>query len=190
MTHPLVTQLRFARSEFARCLEGVSDEDARQRLLPMNCISWMVGHLAAQEQYYFVFFPEGKVPNPELNQSFGYGHPATTPSLADMWQVWHEITAAADLFLDTLTAEQLTIYPEQTTEYFEESLFVKASEDVIKEILAKGSFKSGESYGTRLLRTTYHYFFHTGEAHAVRQQLGHADLPYFVGGMPDDLFLE
>ncbi len=25
MTHPLVTQLRFARSEFVRCLEGVSD---------------------------------------------------------------------------------------------------------------------------------------------------------------------
>ena len=45
MTHPLVTQLRFARSEFVRCLEGVSDEDARSRIMPMNCISWMVGHL-------------------------------------------------------------------------------------------------------------------------------------------------
>ena len=49
MTHPLVTQLRFARSEFVRCLEGVSDEDARHRIMPMNCISWMVGHLAAQD---------------------------------------------------------------------------------------------------------------------------------------------
>ena len=28
MAHPLVDQLRFARSEFRRCLEGVSDEDA------------------------------------------------------------------------------------------------------------------------------------------------------------------
>ena len=54
MTHPMVTQLRFARSEFVRCLEGISDEDSRNRLLPMNCISWMVGHLAAQEQEYFV----------------------------------------------------------------------------------------------------------------------------------------
>jgi hypothetical protein len=26
-------------------LEGVSDEDARHRIMPMNCISWMVGHL-------------------------------------------------------------------------------------------------------------------------------------------------
>ena len=46
MTHPLITQLRFARSEFVRCLEGVSQEDAVKRLLPMNCISWIVGHLA------------------------------------------------------------------------------------------------------------------------------------------------
>ena len=28
MTHPLVTQLHFARSEFMRCLEGISDKDA------------------------------------------------------------------------------------------------------------------------------------------------------------------
>jgi len=43
MPHSLVTQLRFARSEFVRCLEGISDEDARHRIMPMNCISWMVG---------------------------------------------------------------------------------------------------------------------------------------------------
>lgn len=42
MTHPLVTQLRFARSEFVRCLDGVSEEDGVKRLLPMNCLSWIV----------------------------------------------------------------------------------------------------------------------------------------------------
>jgi hypothetical protein len=46
MIQPLVTQLRFARSEFVRCLDGVSDEDAIKRLLPMNCISWIIGRLA------------------------------------------------------------------------------------------------------------------------------------------------
>jgi hypothetical protein len=30
--HPLVTQLRFARSELVRCLEGLSEADARRRL--------------------------------------------------------------------------------------------------------------------------------------------------------------
>jgi hypothetical protein len=50
-THPLVTQLRFARSEFRRCLDGVSPEDAARRLGPLNCISWIVGHLANQEHF-------------------------------------------------------------------------------------------------------------------------------------------
>ena len=184
MPHPLVTQLRFARSEFVRCLEGVSDEDARHRIMPMNCISWMVGHLAAQEQNYFVFFPQGKVPHPQLNKLVGFGQPASTPPLVDMWQVWHDITAEADTFLDTLTAEQLLTHLEQDIKAFEDSQFGIAS----KQILAQSSVRSGESVGTRMLRTTYHYFFHMGEAHAIRQQLGHPDLPYFVGGMPDDLF--
>ena len=37
--------------------------------------------------------------------------------------------------------------------------------------------------GTLLLRNTYHYWFHSGEASAVRQMLGHANLPDFVGDM-------
>ncbi len=190
MTHPLVIQLRFARSEFARCLEGVSGEDALHRIMPMNCISWMVGHLAAQEQYYFIYFPKGKVPHPQLNELVGFGHPATTPPLDEMWKVWHDIIEVADLFLDSLTTEQLEIYPEQETKGFEDSLFGSASKEFLAKVLAKGSVKSIESHGTKILRTTYHYFFHTGEAHAIRQQLGHPDLPYFVGGMPDDLFIE
>jgi hypothetical protein len=46
MTHPLVTQLRFTRSELQRALDSVPDADARRRLEQMNCISWMIGHLA------------------------------------------------------------------------------------------------------------------------------------------------
>ncbi len=177
--HPLVTQLRFARSEFARCLDGLSDKDARHRIMPMNCISWMVGHLAAQEQYYFVFFPQGEVPHPQLNKLVGFGHPASTPPLAEMWQIWHDITRAADAFLDALTTEQLLMHLEQEIDGFEGSLFGTAS----KKVLAQSSVRSSESVGTRMLRTIYHYFFHTGEAHAIRQQLGHPDLPYFVGDM-------
>jgi len=188
MPHPLVTQLRFARSEFVRCLEGISDEDARRRIMPMNCISWMVGHMAAQEQYYFVFFPQGKVPHPKLNKLVGFGRPATTPPLADMWQVWNDITAATEPFLDSLTIEDMRTHLEQDPEALENSLFGTASEEALKRILAQKSLRDKENLGTRILRTTYHYFFHTGEAHAIRQQLGHPDLPYFVGDMPDDLF--
>ena len=51
--HPLVTQLRFTRSEFLRGLEGITGEEARRRFEPMNCISWIIGHLANQEHAYW-----------------------------------------------------------------------------------------------------------------------------------------
>ena len=54
MTHLLVEQLRFARSEFVRALAGIGEAEARRRLEPMNCLSWMVGHLADQEQRYWL----------------------------------------------------------------------------------------------------------------------------------------
>jgi len=38
-----------------------------------------------------------------------------------------------------------------------------------------------ESLGTRIRRTTYHYWYHTGESQAIRQMLGHTGLPQFVG---------
>jgi hypothetical protein len=40
-----------------------------------------------------------------------------------------------------------------------------------------------ESVGTSLMRNICHYWFHTGEAHAIRQMLGHGELPQFVGDM-------
>ncbi|KAA3664404.1 MAG: DinB family protein [Chloroflexi bacterium] len=156
---PLVVQLRFARSEFVRCLDGVSEEDGQKRVLPMNSISWMVGHVTNQEHWYWVRFPQGKNVAPGLSELVGFGLPATTPPLADMWETWHAVTAVADNFLNTL-----------------------ASADLQTHITYKGKQRP-ESIGTMLLRNIYHYWFHTGEAHAVRQQLGHTDLPQFVGGM-------
>jgi len=40
MVHPRVEQLRFTRSELVRALAGVSDADARRRVLPMNSIEF------------------------------------------------------------------------------------------------------------------------------------------------------
>ena len=84
MVHPLVDQLRFARSEWVRALEGVSDEDARRRLIPMNSISWIVGHLAWQENRYWLQLAQGQDVAPHLNALVGYGKPATTPPLDEM----------------------------------------------------------------------------------------------------------
>ena len=46
MSYPLVLQLRFTRSEFLRGIKGVTEKEAIRRFLPINCISWNVGHLA------------------------------------------------------------------------------------------------------------------------------------------------
>jgi hypothetical protein len=70
--HPLVTQLSFTRSEFLRCLKDVSPEDAVRRVLPLNCISWIIGHLANQEQSYWVLMAQKKLTIPDLNDGVGF----------------------------------------------------------------------------------------------------------------------
>jgi uncharacterized damage-inducible protein DinB len=157
--HPLVTQLRFARSEFVRCLQGLSPEDGIRRILPMNSISWIVGHMANQEQRYWVIWPQGQTLVPELHELVGTGKPASTPPLAEMWAAWKTITQAADMYLDTLTVERLQVH------------LINRDKPVPEDV------------GTLLQRNMYHYWFHTGEAHAIRQVLGHTDLPQFVGDL-------
>jgi uncharacterized damage-inducible protein DinB len=159
MTHLLVTQLRFARSEFVRCLDGIPAEDAMRRIGPMNSISWMVGHLSNQENTYWVRLAQDKVLFPDLNNLVGYGKPASTPPLEEMWAAWREITAAADSYLEPLTPELLQTH-----------------------FVWKGKPRE-ESIGTTLMRNIYHYWYHLGEANAVRQMLGHKDLPEYVGDM-------
>lgn len=40
-------------------------------------------------------------------------------------------------------------------------------------------------FGNLLQRVIYHYWYHTGENMAIRQQLGHANLAQFVGNIDD-----
>jgi len=37
-----------------------------------------------------------------------------------------------------------------------------------------------------LQRTLYHYWYHTGENAAIRQNLGHTGLPDFVGDIDEE----
>lgn len=162
MTHPLVQQLRFTRSEFRRGLAGLSEADAQTRVGAMNSISWNVGHLAWQEQRYFLYRLQGQLPNPLLQEKFCYGCPALTPPLADMWAAWEAVTTAADPYLDTLTNDQLTAYHPFELD------------------------PRGFTAGNLMQRVIYHYWFHTGENLAIRQALGHTDLPEFVGAIDEE----
>lgn len=157
MVHPLVAQLRFARSEFLRGIDGVTSEDARRRFLPMNCISWNVGHLSWQEQRYWLFRAQDKMPEPELNDRFAYGAPASTPDLDHALAALRRITDAADPWLDAVTTR------------------------VLQSRVTIDGKPSELIFGSLLQRMIYHYWYHTGENAAIRQQLGHTGLPDFVG---------
>jgi hypothetical protein len=153
-----VLQLRFTRSEFQRALKGLTEEDACRRIAPMNSISWNIGHLAWQEQRYWLHYGQGQVLLPHLNKQFAVRAPASTPPLAEVWEAWRTVTAAADPWLDTLTTEDL------------------------QRTVPKG-FRPDLLYGSLLLRVIYHYWYHTGESLAIRQVLGHGKLPDFVGDL-------
>lgn len=103
MTHPIVYQLRFTRGEWQRALEGIKEEDTRRRYLPMNCISWMVGHLAWHEHFYWFLHGQGINLLPDLHELVATGKPASTPPLGEMWDAWEKVTRAADPYLDKLT---------------------------------------------------------------------------------------
>jgi hypothetical protein len=159
--HLLVAQLWFARSELIRCLDGVTDEEARRRFEPMNCISWIVGHLADQENRYWVYIAQGKKIIPELREQVGYGRPPSSPPLDEMWFAWQQITKTSNQFLRILSTDLLL------------------SNFEVREKPLR------ENVGTMLMRNIYHYWFHIGEAYAIRQLLGHRELPEFVGDMAE-----
>ena len=157
MLHPLVDQLRFTRREWLRGLEGLSEEDGARHFGPMNCISWTVGHLAWHEQRYWLERGQGMIPFPRLNEVCAYGAPMSTPSLAEMRDLWTQVAAASDAWLDELTTASL-----------------------MTELLRDGK-AIGQTVGSAVRRVTYHYWYHIGEIQAIRQMLEHAELPEYVG---------
>ncbi len=157
MPHPLVDQFRFTRSEWLRGLEGVTEEDAVRHFAAMNCISWIIGHLAWQEHRYWLERAQNKSLFQQLNEIYAYGAPMSTPSLKEMMEIWRRVTQAVDPFLDTLTTAKLQ------TELLRDGVAV------------------GQTLGSALRRNTYHYWFHNGEIQAIRQMLGQTNLPEYVG---------
>ncbi|HLF25673.1 MAG TPA: DinB family protein [Anaerolineae bacterium] len=157
MTQPLVEQFRFTRSEWLRGLAGVSEEDAARHFGPMNCIGWIVGHLAWHEHRYWLERAQGQVLFPQLNEMYAYGAPMSTPALRDMLDRWERVTQAADPYLDALTTATL------------------------QDQLRYEGKPVGQSIGSALRRVTYHYWFHIGEIQAIRQMLGQTNLPEYVG---------
>lgn len=159
MTHPLVDQFRFTRSELLRGLEGVIEEDGARHFGQMNCISWIVGHLAWHEQRTFLQRPQNIILFPQLNEVFAFGAPMSTPSLKEMLEMWHTVVKATDSYLDSLTTDIL-----------------------LTDLLLDGK-TVGQKRGDAMRRITYHYWFHLGEILSIRQMVGGKGLPEYVGDL-------
>ncbi|HZJ10303.1 MAG TPA: DinB family protein [Trueperaceae bacterium] len=161
--HPTVLQLRYARREFRRGFRNLSEEDALARPGGLNAIGWSVGHLAWQEQKYFLTWGQGVTPYPAIDKTFRTGAPGTTPELSEVFAAWTDITARSDPWLDSLSGERL-----------------------LGPYDRGGERSGGRLIGNLILRVTYHYWFHAGMNQAVRKVLGHQPLPQFVGNIDDE----
>lgn len=160
MTHPIVQQLHFAKEKWLEGHANLPDEDALKRLGHANSIGWMVGHLANFDQLMWCENAQG-IKVTDATDPFAFRMPASTPPIADMMAAWHAIQATVNPFLDALTEADMATYFEY-----------------------KG--RQMENYGTVLRRMTWHYWYHLGEMQAIRQAMGHTELPQFVGRMSDN----
>ena len=157
VAHPLVDQLRFTRSEWLRALDGTPEADGLKRLQPMNSIGWIVSHLAWHEQLSFLTRLHGVTPVPAANEHGVNGQPASTPSLSNALATWRAVVDAADPALDALDTAALEAWLPRTRQ------------------------PPTRPVGSTVPRVTYHDWFHIGEIISIRQVLGHAGVPEFVG---------
>jgi len=142
------------RKEFERGLCGLTDDDARKRIEPMNCITWIIGHVANQQHDFFVAWPKGKEPENRY-KAYGWGSPPSHPPLDEVMSLWQESCEEADVWLQVATKDSLQL--QITTPV----------------VMSPG----GENGGSLLVRNIFHTWSHIGEISSIRQMLGHQPPP-------------
>lgn len=153
-THHLVRYTRHVRRELRRAVEGMSLQDLDRRLGNLNSVAWIVGHLAWQEQSYFLT-SRGEPAIAELD-GYGGGDPDPAASFVHLFGVWERVTVAADAWLTGLDAAAL------------------------REHLQGRRLFEVENIGSLLTRVIGHYYLHIGQITAIRKLLGYP-VPGFVG---------
>ncbi len=96
---------------------------------------------------------------------------------------WHEqrtwLTRAQNKILFPKLNELFAYGAAMNTPSFKEMLEIWR---IVTQALLNGE-AVGQSFGSALRRVTYHYWYHIGEIQAIRQMLGHKDLPEYVGNI-------
>ena len=118
--------------------------------------------MAWHEQKYWLELAQKMIPHQELVARFAYGAPKSSPTLDEVIKSWRAVTRETKPWLEKLTTAGLQA-----------------------DLLRHGK-SVGQSYGSAMHRLIYHYWYHIGEVLAIRQMLGHCNLPEFVGELEEN----
>ena len=143
MAHHLVRYVWHVRRELERVLDGISASDLNREVNGINSIAWMIGHLAMQEQSYWLLFRDEELIDKNLKV---YGSKVEDgKDASELIELWKTITERSNAWLETATASDL------------ENTFEKARENT----------------GSLLTRVIGHYYFHIGQIATIRKMLGY-----------------
>ena len=169
---------QFALFEFERGLEGLSEEDAQRRLdkadgTQMNAISWTVGHIAWQWTNLSTraarALPENADADPyaELSRRVYRFRSATDdpspPSLAEALALFQEMKTTLG-WLEVADPRVMTAVPSHP----DYALTPERNHIASRH----------ETIGTATIRNTYHTLIDVGDTIAVREILGHPEIPF------------
>ncbi len=154
MSLHLVRYTIHVRRELRRAVEGMTESDLEKRVGGMNSVAWMIAHLAAQEQSYWL---ESRALPVVADLSFlRKKDESATPNFAAMWAVWEDVIKQSDSYLLSLTET-----------------------DLKHHFTTRKSFEI-ENIGSLLTRVIGHYYLHIGQITVIRKLLDY-DVPAFVG---------
>ncbi len=156
--HHLVRYVQHVRRELLRAIEGMEVADLERRVGGINSVAWMVGHLAWQEQAYWLLARGEPAATPVDLQLLASGRPRaeTIPAFDELLEAWRQVTTTADAWLVTLDAD-----------------------DLLRHLEGRKLYEL-ENVGTLLTRVIGHYYLHIGQITAVRKLLD-LPVPAFVG---------
>ena len=158
MSLHLVRYIFHVRREFRRALEGISEGDLEKRVAGLNSIAWITGHLAWQEQTYWLSSQQVS-PIADLT-AYKNGAEASSPNFSELFAIWEQVIKASEEWLETLEEPQL------------------------KEHFTGRKFFEIENIGSLMTRVIGHYYLHIGQITAIRKILGY-EVPAFVGSQED-----
>ena len=150
----LVRLLWDAFDELERAAEALPTPGQGRAIGRLNAGSWIVAHVAQQQEAYWCTGAQGLDPDEWLaGLEVGFGSEPSVPDYRDSLAAFARVRAAAIPYLRSLHNDDLDTVMERA-----------------------GSSRRGETVGDLLVRSVGHLFVHTGELATIASLVGAPDL--------------